>query len=291
MKRLLLIDAHALIYRMYHALAPLTGPNNEPVGALYGIAKLLLKIRREMNPAYIAACFDRPEPTFREERYAEYKGTRQAAPDDLIPQLIAARDVFASFKVKCFELAGFEADDLIGTIAEKYKGTPDLQIAILSGDRDLLQLVEDDKVVVELLKNGDQRVVEYNEAKVREEYGLAPAQIVDLKGLVGDTSDNIPGVSGIGPKSATPLLKDFGTVEEVFENLVIINQKTASKLDGNKEVALMSKELATIKRNAPIYLDTIDDIKSLPLDTKGLSEYFARLGFVSLIRELEKSGQ
>lgn len=286
MKKLLLIDAHAIIYRMYHALAPLTGPNHEPVGALYGLAKLLLKIKKEMSPQYIAACFDRPEPTFREERYSSYKATRQAAPQDLVPQLISSRDVFSAFKIKCFELPGFEADDIIGTLAKKYSQEKDLQVVILTGDRDLLQLVRDDKVVVELIKNGGEQNVLYTEEKVFEEYGISPRQIIDLKGLVGDASDNIPGVAKIGPKTATPLIKDFGSVEGVFENLVIINPKIAKKLEDHKEQAFLSKELATIKENAPIFLDALEDLRSYPPDKEELKKYFEKLGFVSLVKSL-----
>ncbi len=286
MKKLLLIDSHALIHRMYHAMAPLTGPNGEPVGALYGLAKLLLKIKTELNPDYIAACADRPEPTFRKEQYKEYKATRQPIEADLIPQIIKMREIFDWFKIKMFELPGFEADDLIGTLATKLK-SDDLQIVILSGDRDLLQLVDNDRVVVDLLVNGDQRTIMMNEQAVREKYGLAPAQIIDLKGLIGDASDNIPGVMGIGEKSATPLLQEFKTIDGIYENLVIINPKVAKKLEGQEKVAQMSRDLATIKTDAPIFLDSLEDVRAFPLDKQKLIADFSGLGFVSLIRQLE----
>ncbi len=286
MKKLLLIDAHALIHRMYHAMAPLTGPNGEPVGALYGLAKLLLKIKTELNPDYIAACADRPEPTFRKEQYKEYKATRAPIDAELIPQIKQAREVFDWFKIKVFEMPGFEADDLIGTLATKLKGEG-LQIIILSGDRDLLQLVDGEKVVVDLLVNGDQRTMLMNEQAVRDKYGLAPKQIIDLKGLIGDASDNIPGVMGIGEKTATPLLQEFGTVDAIFENLMIINPKVAKKLEGKEEIAKLSRDLATIKNDSPVFLDSLEDVRAFPLDKQKLAADFSGLGFVSLVRTLE----
>lgn len=288
MKKLLLIDSHALIHRMYHAMAPLIGPNGEPVGALYGLAKLLLKIKTELNPDYIAACADRPEPTFRKEQYQEYKATRQPTADDLIPQIKQMRDIFDWFKIKMFELPGFEADDIIGTLATKLKTEPDLQIIILSGDRDMLQLVEGDKVVVDLLVNGDQRTVMMNEGAVKEKYGLNPRQIIELKGLIGDTSDNIPGVMGIGEKSATPLLQEFETIEGIYENLMIVTPKIAKKLEGHIEEARMSRDLATIHTSAPVFIDSLEDLKALPIDKASLIASFSGLGFVSLIRQLEQ---
>ncbi len=288
MKKLLLIDSHALIYRMYHAMAPLTSPENEPVGAVYGLAGLLLKIYHDINPDYIIACFDRKERTFRKEKYEEYKAHRQPMPDDLVSQLAKIREVFDAFHIKQFDLPGFEADDLIGTLAEKLKRQPGTQVVILSGDRDLLQLVDDDHVVVRLMRNGGNETVEYNEAHVKEEYGLAPAQLIELKGLIGDTSDNIPGVEGVGPKTATPLIQEFKTIEEIYDNLVIVNPKIAKKFEGKKEIALMSRDLATIHRNAPIFIDSIEDAKVLPFDKVALKAFFEKYAFSSLIRQLEE---
>jgi DNA polymerase I len=287
MEKLLLIDGHALIYRMYHAMAPLTSPENEPVGAVYGLAGLLLKIRNEIKPDYIVACFDRKERTFRKEKYEEYKAHRQPMPDDLVAQLLKVKDVFDVYRIKQYELPGFEADDLIGTFAEKLKKEKDLQIVILSGDRDLLQLVEGDKVVVRLMKNGGDNTAEYNEARVKEEYGLDPKQIIELKGLVGDTSDNIPGVEGVGPKTATPLLQEFKTIDELYENLMIVNPKVAKKFEGKKDVAILSRDLATIHRNAPIFLDALEDLRMLPLDKPALTAFFNKYAFTSLLHRLE----
>lgn len=272
---------------MFHAMAPLTTANGEPIGVIYGLSGLILKIMREtIRPDYVAVCFDRPEPTFRKESYQEYKAHRAPAHPDLIPQFNMAREMFEKFKIKIFELPGFEADDLIGTLVCRLKDTPDLQIIMLSGDRDLLQLVEDDRVVAHMLQPSGSETTYYNEAKVLEKYGLKPRQIIDLKGLIGDASDNIPGVEGVGEKTATPLLQEFGTVEEVFENLVIVPHKTAKKFEGKRDVALMSKKLATLECNASLFLDSIEDLRALPLDTELLRKYFEELGFASLVRRL-----
>lgn len=287
MKKLLLIDSHALIHRFFHAMPPLTAGDNMPIGAIYGLCKLLLKIIKEEEPEYVAACFDRPEPTFRKKEYEAYKANRAEVSSDLIPQLIEARNTFEAFGVKIFELAGFEADDIIATLAEKYKGEKGLQIVILSGDRDLLQLVEGERVVADMLKSGAGEVERYNEEKVKEKYELRPDQITDLKGLMGDASDNIPGVPGVGQKTATPLLKEFETVEGVYENLVIISEKHAKRLEGFEEQALMSKRLATVDRNAPIELNGLEGIKPGKLDEKKLDAYFKKFGFVSLAEQAE----
>jgi len=289
MKKLLLIDSHALIHRMYHAMAPLTTPAGEPIGAVYGLSQLLLRMMTEVvRPDYVVACFDRPEPTFRKEMFPEYKAQRQPTPPDLIGQLIKSREVFEKFKIKMFELPGFEADDLIATLATKLHKEKDLQVSILTGDRDLLQLVHGDHIVVELFKNGGGETTHMNEEAVKGKYGLLPAQIVDLKGLIGDPSDNIPGIMGVGEKTATPLLQEFETVEGVFDNLVIVPEKTAKKFKGQLEIAMKCKKLATLERNAPIYFDSLDDLRALPLDTQLLTDYFNSLGFASLVRRLQE---
>ncbi|MEK7191940.1 MAG: 5'-3' exonuclease H3TH domain-containing protein [Patescibacteria group bacterium] len=289
MKTLLLIDAHALIHRFFHALPPLTSNDGQPTNALFGLAGTLLRILKEEKPDYIAAAFDRPEPTFRKEAFKEYKIHRAPTANELISQLQKAREVFDIFKIKTFEMPSFEADDLLGTLVERLKNNPALadgKIIILSGDHDVLQLVENDKVLGQIIKTGMSETVLYNEGAVEAKYGLKPNLLPDYKGLIGDVSDNIPGVTGVGPKTAVVLLKDFGTVEEIFENLAIINPKIAKKLEGQKEIALMSKKLATIKRDAPLYLDAIEELRAMPLDRDNLANYFEKMGFKSLIGRL-----
>ncbi|MEK7114935.1 MAG: 5'-3' exonuclease H3TH domain-containing protein [Patescibacteria group bacterium] len=285
-KKLILLDTHALIHRFFHALPPLTTVRGEPVNAVYGIANTVLKILREQKPDYLAACFDRPEKTFRSEAFKEYKIHRLAAVPELIAQFKITRELLDKFKIKIMEMAGYEADDLIGSLVEKFKSEPDLKIIVISGDLDLLQLVDDEKVVVQFLRKGMSDTFIYNEKTVFDRYSLKPKQLPDLKGLLGDASDNIPGVKGIGPKTATPLIQKYGSLENLLENLWEIPDKIGNKLEAQKDVALFSKNLATIKCDVPLAIESLEDLKIYPLDSKTLGEYFKFLGFTSLIGRL-----
>lgn len=286
MKKLILLDTHALIHRFFHALPPLTTIRGEPVNAVYGIANTVLKILREQKPDYLAACFDRPEKTFRSEAFKEYKIHRLAAVPELIAQFKITRELLDKFKIKIVEMAGYEADDLIGSLVEKFRSEPDLKIIIISGDLDLLQLVDNEKVVVQFLRKGMSDTFIYNEKTVFDRYNLKPKQLPDLKGMLGDASDNIPGVKGIGPKTATPLIQKYGTLENLLENLWEIPDKIGNKLEAQKDIALFSKNLATIKCDVPLAMESLEDLKVGPLDVKMLSEYFKFLGFASLINRL-----
>ncbi len=296
MKTLLLIDANALIHRAFHALPPLTTPAGEPIGAVYGLATVMLKIFREKKPDFIAAAFDRPEATFRKEKYEQYKIHRPKAPDELVFQLKKSRELMEKFGVAVFEAPGFEADDLIGSLAEKFKEEkeePDLKILIFTGDLDALQLVVNGKVAVETLKKGVGETKIYDEEAVRERYGVPPERLIDFKGLVGDPSDNIPGVPQVGPKTAAALLGRFGTLEGVYANLENLRQGTKKeralfdKLSGHREQAFLSKELATIRRDAPAAAK-LSDLKTPPLPKEKLAGYFGALGFRSLVARLNE---
>jgi len=287
MKTLLLIDANSLIHRFYHALPPLTDPKGEPVGALYGLSRILLKIVRSQKSDYVVAAFDRREKTFRSDLYKDYKGTRPPTAGDLIPQLQAAYNVFKIFGIKTINLKGYEADDIIGTLAERFKNEKDLRIVIFTGDLDALQLVKDKKIIVDTIRKGINDVAVYDEKAVRDRYGIGPDQIADYKGLVGDASDNIKGVPGIGPKTAAELLREYGTVENIFEDIAIIPDKKSKKLIGQKEQAKLSKRLATIIRDAPIEKLTLGDIKLVRPTKEKLEKFFKGYGFSSLIRSLE----
>jgi DNA polymerase-1 len=282
MKTLILIDANSLIYRCFYALPPLTGPDNRPSGALYGLSNVLIKILREQKPDFVAAFFDRPEPTFRKEIFKEYKIHRPKAPDELVSQIVEAHNLFEAFKIKTSECPGFEADDLIGAAVEKFKNEPDLKIIILTGDLDSLQLVENDKVVAETFKKGISETIIYNEEAVKERYlGLLPNQIPDFKSLVGDPSDNILGVPGIGPKTASPLIKKHGSLENFLENGTL--EKNYQKIAEFKAQALLSKKLATIRRDAPIEFKNLSELKHGGLPKENLEVYFEKLGFKTLI--------
>lgn len=287
MKKLLLIDANSLIHRSFHALPPLTTPKGDPINAVYGLSSIILKVLREHQPDYMAAAFDRPEPTFRDEMFKEYKAHRPPTANELVSQLKEARNTFKQFGVLVVEKAGYEADDIVGTLAEKFKGDNfEIKIIIFSGDKDNLQLIDGNKVVVELLKTGVSKTVTYDKVLFLQEYGFTPEQLVDYKALVGDTSDNIPGVTGIGPKGATDLIKEYGSVEKIYEEIGLIAKKVLQeKLEVNRDNAFLSKKLATIKRDMPLEI-TLEDLKSHPLDKEGLKKYFEELGFKSLIDRL-----
>ncbi|MBI4094491.1 MAG: hypothetical protein HY436_01645 [Candidatus Liptonbacteria bacterium] len=280
MRTLLLIDAHSLIHRAFHALPPLTAPDGKPIQAIYGLANIFLKLWREEKPAYAAACLDRPEPTMRKEKYEAYKAQRPEAPEVLVSQIIEARRFFAEFGIRTFELPGYEADDLIATLAERFRGEPDLRIVILTGDLDTLQLVENKKVVVRTFKKGISETFIYDEDAVYARYGLRPDQLADWKALVGDPSDNVKGVTGIGPKTAGALLKRHGTVEGIFRNLAE-EPKIGPKLAGGEAQVGFSKELVTLVRNAPIGDLNLAELAPAR-DDRRLAAYFGEKGFESL---------
>ncbi|MDP3725246.1 MAG: DNA polymerase, partial [Nanoarchaeota archaeon] len=286
MKTLLLIDANSFIHRAYHALPPLKSPEGKPTGALYGLTNTLLKLIKEKHPEYIAACFDRPEPTFREKKYKEYKAHRPPAPDELIHQIIEARALMKILGIPIFEAPSYEADDLIGTLAEKYK-KEDVRVLILTGDLDTLQLVEE-RVLVEIPRKGISDIVLYDKKAVEERFGVPPERITDYKGLVGDQSDNIPGVPGVGPKTAELLLKEFETIERLFAEMPETH-KFAGKILPHKEKALLSKELATIDRNAPVE-GTLKDIEYKEPDRDTMVSYLEGLGFESIIKRIHPGG-
>lgn len=288
MQTLLLIDTHALLHRFFHAIPPLSTPSGKPIQAIYGLAGVLLKLFQEEKPAFVAAAFDTPAKTFREKKFAAYKAQRPPTASDLISQLATASEVFTAFKIKTFSAPGYEADDVIGTLATHFSKEPDLSTEIISGDLDLLQLVVDDRIVERITKTGLSNIEIYNETKVRERYGLPPSALPDYKGLVGDTSDNIPGVKGIGGKTARELLEEFGSLEGIFENLVIINPSVVKKLSSARDIAFISRELATIKRDVPFPLPSLQELATQELDTAYLKTYFASLGFMSLITRLSR---
>lgn len=290
-KRLVLLDAHAIIHRAYHALPDFTGPDGQPTGALYGLSAMLIRIIETLRPDYIAACYDLPKPTIRHEAYKDYKGTRSKTDDALVAQLQTSRDVFKAFCIPMYDREGFEADDIIGTIVEAYKNDDSIEIVIASGDMDTLQLVDGDKVQVYTLKKGLNDTIMYDESSVIERYGFGPEHIPDYKGLRGDPSDNIKGVPGIGDKTATELVTLFGTVENVYRALKEdeeaflakgVKPRIAKILLEHEEDALFSKMIATIRLDAPIALQLPEavygDGKNLPT----ILSLFDELGFRSL---------
>jgi len=293
---LILIDSHALIHRCFHALPNLTTPKGEPIGAVYGTIRILLKIIREFKPDYLAACFDLAEPTFRHKEYKEYKATRPKTDENLIPQFDKVRQFFDAAHIKHFEIPGYEADDLIGTLVKKFSNEKDLKIIILTGDLDTLQLVDDDKVVVYTMKKGIQDTVIYNEKEVQERYGLSPKQLIDFKALKGDPSDNILGVKGIGEKTAIELIKHFETLENLYQKIEnenfqktsearLIKPKTLAALLDQKEQAFFSKYLTTLNCNAPLEVK-LSDLKFNGINKESLIPLFKKWRFESLVNQL-----
>ncbi|KKU52067.1 MAG: polymerase protein [Parcubacteria group bacterium GW2011_GWA2_47_10b] len=291
-KTLVILDAHALIHRAYHALPAFTSPSGEPMGAVYGVCAFLIKLIRDIAPSHIAAAFDREEKTFRHIAYEAYKGTREKTKDDLVPQFQKTREVFEAFRIPMYDAAGFEADDIIGTLVKRFSKEKDLSIIIASGDMDTLQLVEDKRVTVYTLRKGIDDTVFYNEEKVRERFGFGPEYIIDFKGLKGDPSDNIIGVKGVGEKTATQLITQYGKIEDLYEKIKKekkhppwLTERIKNLLLENEEEALFSKELATIRDDAPVKV-ALDDLVYAGIPVDAVREIFRKFHFPSLAARL-----
>lgn len=261
-KTLVLLDAHAILHRAYHALPEdFTSAKGEPTGALYGLSLMLLKIIGDLKPDYIISCFDLPKPTFRHQMYKEYKAGRKKADGDLVSQIKRSRDIFEAFNIPIYDKEGFEADDILGTIVEKMKGKKDLDIIIASGDMDTLQLVEGKKIRVYTLKKGIKDTIIYDEKAVKDRFGFGPKLLPDYKGLRGDPSDNIIGIKGIGEKTATTLITKFGSLKDIYKALkkskkpfekAGLTPRIISLLEENEDEAMFSRELGEIRTDAPI---------------------------------------
>lgn len=297
-KRIVLLDANAIIHRAYHALPEFTSPQGEPTGALYGLSAMLIRILADLKPDYIFATYDLPGKTFRHEAYEEYKAGRVKAPEELKVQLGRSREIFKSFDIPIYDQPGFEADDILGTIVKKLEKEKDTEVIIASGDMDTLQLVSGDRVKVYTLKKGITDVVIYDEKKVEERFGFGPKLISDYKGLRGDPSDNIIGVKGIGEKTATTLIKEFGSIEDIYKKLkkdegafkkAGLTERIIKLLEENEEEALFSKTLAQIRLDAPIDFKLPEKKWSEVFDFKKTEKLFQELGFKSLIERLRKS--
>ena len=290
-KRLVLLDAHAIIHRAYHALPQFTSAKGEPTGALYGLSAMLLKIINDLKPDYLAACYDLPGPTYRHEAYEGYKAKRVELEGDLVAQINRSRDIFKAFNIQIYEAPGFEADDMLGTIVEKLKKDKNTDIIIASGDMDTLQLVDDRKVRVYTLRRGINDTILYDEKAVKERFGFKPRSLPDYKGLRGDPSDNIIGIKGIGEKTASTLIKEFGTIEEMYKALkygpkhfekVGCSPRIIEILKEGEEEALFSKMLAEIRRDAPIIFALPKKTWRESLDVGAILALFSDLSFRTL---------
>lgn len=259
-KTVVLLDSHAILHRAYHAMGGFATHDGRPTGALYGFVTMVLRIYEDIKPDYVIACFDLPKPTFRHTSYEGYKAGRQKTDDGLIEQIQATPALCEALSIPVYSYEGFEADDLLGTLAEQLKKEDGTRVVIASGDMDTFQLIEDDKVVVYTLKKGNDAAL-FNEKGVVEKYGFLPLQIPDYKGLAGDSSDNIVGIKGIGEKTATNIIQKYNSIEGMYETLKKkretlledgFTERIVKLIEEGEEEALFSKTLATIRRDAPV---------------------------------------
>ena len=283
-ERFFLLDGHAIAYRQFFGLRmeAFTTSTGEPTNAIFGFARLLLDILRKEKPKYLAVSFDRGM-SGREEVFPEYKSTREKMPDELSSQLTRIEQLVRAFNIPILVLDGYEADDLIGTACAQIATSRDIQARIITGDRDLLQLLTD-RVEVQLPQRGGPDRI-YDVAAFRDRYEIEPGQLVDLKALMGDSSDNIPGVRGIGQKTATKLLKQYGNLAAIYEHIDEIKGANQRKLIGDREMAFLSYELALIRRNVPFAIDLADSVAH-EYDFEQVLALFRELEFRSLTRQL-----
>src|SRR5439155_6135633 len=283
----MLLDANGLIYRGYFALPPLTTKNGELVNAVFGFCQIVLRGFQDLAPAYVAASFDLPGPTFRHEQFAEYKATRQRMPDDLADQFPKVRAIVAALGIPVYELAGYEADDVIGTLTRQAEELG-VDTTIVTGDLDMLQLVSE-RTRLMTTRSGVQNTVIYDEAKIDERYGLVAAQMVDFKSLKGDTTDNIPGIPGVGEKTAAKLLQDWRSLEGIYENVALIPDKLRVKLEEHREQVFRARELSIIHRDLPVELD-LEAARHEEYDRDEVVRLFREYEFRTLIERLPPLG-
>ena len=294
-KVLVIIDGNAVIHRAYHALPPLTTKDGVLVNAVYGFLLVFFKVLKEFRPAYVVATFDVHAPTFRHEKYKAYKAKRPPAPDNLYSQIPLVKQILTDFGVSIFEAEGFEADDVIGTIsriAPRQQVVPSLEVIIVSGDLDALQLVND-QIKVFALRKGVKDTVIYDEAAIKEKYpGLAPKQLTDFKALRGDPSDNIPGVTGIGEKTALELINSYGTIDNLYQTLEGNNDKLKPRvkkmLAEQKDQALFSKSLVEICQEVPLDFH-LENCAWKPYNKEKVMKALEKLEFYSLIKKLPEA--
>lgn len=281
-KKLVIFDGHALVHRGYHAIPYLTNKEGTPTNAVYGFTMMMLLALREIKPDYVAVAWDAPGKTFRHEQYKEYKGTRKEADQELYAQLPVTKDVIEAFNIPLLEQPGFEADDIIGSLAKQHEKHVD--VVIVTGDMDELQLVSEHTTVYTMRK-GFTDTVEYDASAVKAKYGVTPEEFIVFKALKGDTSDNIPGVSGVGDKTATDLVSKYHSLDNIYKNLDELSPAVAKKMTAGKDSAYLSEDLATIKTDMKLKFDLKDAVIH-EYDRKKVYDLFHKLGFKSLLAKL-----
>jgi len=282
MTKLVLVDGNAILHRAFHALPPLTNQKGQQTNAVYGLVSMLLKVIVDLKPTHIAVSFDLPKPTFRNKMYEDYQAQRPHMADELSSQFKFAKEVINAFGIPIYEKEGFEADDVIGTIAKQSKEN----VIVVTGDRDMLQLV-DEKTKLYMPVAGMSQAKLMGKDETFQKMGVEPEQIADYKGLVGDPSDNYPGVAGIGPKTAEKLLEEYGSFENIYKNLDKIPQNISKKLRQDKQKAELSYKLATIVRDAPVKLN-LEACSKWDIDSPNVLKVFKSLGFKTLTDRVKK---
>ncbi|MBF7096536.1 DNA polymerase I [Alkalibacter mobilis] len=282
-KRLIIIDGFSLIYRMFYGVRPMATKDGIPTNVVYGLGNLLINILENFKPDYIGVAFDESGPTFRHESYNEYKAGRMLMPEDLEVQIAHVMKMLDLMDIKKISLEGFEADDIIGTIS-KICSENGIEVDILTGDRDAFQLINN-KVKVLYTKKGISDVDIFDEDKIISDYGLSPRDLIDVKALMGDKSDNIPGIAGVGEKTAVKLIKEYGDLDGVYENIEEIKGKLQEKLINDKENAYLSKHLAEIIREVPLVFE-LDEYKTLDYGNKEVIDFFNDLECHSIVKRL-----
>ncbi len=290
--KFLIIDSNSVIHRAFHALPPLTNSKGDAINAAYGFFSVLIKITREVDPDCVIAAFDLPEPTFRHKEFKEYKAKRPPTPGDLVSQFPIIKDGLRSLGITILEKKGFEADDIIGTVAEIVSQKGIGSSIILSGDKDNLQLVGPSTEVL-LLKKGIKDIVAHDMDRIKKDYeGLKPQQLIEIKSLQGDQSDNIPGVPGVGEKTALDLIGRFGSLKKVYEEIDRgsdkISPRVASKLSDNRDKAFMSRNLVTIKTDVDLRDFNLEECRWSGFTGTEALAYFEKMGFSTLIRRIKK---
>ena len=282
-KRLIIIDGNSIINRAFYALPDMSNSEGLKTNAIFGFVRMMFKIIEDYQPTHMSVAFDKKAPTFRHKQYADYKAGRKKMPDELAQQLQPLKDLLDKFNINRLELEGYEADDLIGTVARLGEEN-DFKVYIVTGDKDAIQLASH-KTTTLITKKGVGEVEEYDYDSVLERYEMTPTQFIDLKGLMGDKSDNIPGVPGVGEKTGIKLLKQYSTIENLIEHTDELKGSIKKKIEENKDLALMSKELATIITNVPIEVK-LEDLAYGDYNKDDVVEKFKEFGFTSLITKL-----
>ncbi len=292
MNRLVLIDGNAILHRAYHALPPLTAPDGSLVNAVYGFATIVFKLFENLKPSHMAVAFDRPKPTFRKALYEGYQAKRPKMDDELAGQIDRVHRLVAVLGIPIFEKDGFEADDVIGTLATRVLKSKRVdekidQVIIVTGDRDILQLVEGEKVLVYMPTKGLSEGKLYGEKEVKERMGISPRSIVDFKALAGDASDNYPGVAGIGPKTAVQLLAQYGSLQGIYDAVqkkkIHTTGAVLTKLISGEKDARLSYTLAAIRRDVPIEGNLV---ATATFDSPAAREFLGNLHFHSLLKKI-----